>query len=77
LKIGITSDLHLEFRNKKYAEEVLEVINNTPVDILLIAGDVHSDEIQYDKFLKGNQGSLSEFAWETMTSSSNQCLMIL
>jgi 3',5'-cyclic AMP phosphodiesterase CpdA len=50
MKIGVCSDLHLEFRNSIETAEILDLLNNTECDHLVLAGDVA--QIDSDWFLK-------------------------
>ncbi len=54
MKIGYCSDLHLEFYNKQYARDTAEMLVEVQknVDLLVIAGDLHSDRHRRFHFLK-------------------------
>lgn len=52
-RLGIISDLHLEFRDTTTAIKLLEYIDSykKEIDFLIIAGDIHSKKILRDYFL--------------------------
>ena len=51
MKIGLVSDLHLEFYKPSAANYLLNMINNTDVDIRIVAGDVSPNNKFRKEFL--------------------------
>lgn len=54
MKIGYCSDLHLEFYSSSFRNTALEILRESQdkVDILIIAGDLHSDFHKRKRFLE-------------------------
>lgn len=51
MKIGILSDLHLEFRDTIFTVKTMDMINDCDADHIVIAGDIHSNNMFRDYFI--------------------------
>lgn len=51
MKIGYLSDLHLEFRDTPFTVRAMNMINDCDADHIVIAGDIHSNNMFRDYFL--------------------------
>lgn len=54
MKIGLISDLHLEFRNKREIEAIASALVVLPVDVIFDAGDLHPDAEMRDLFAQAS-----------------------
>lgn len=52
MKIGIISDLHLEFRDTAQSVSLLDSIKEHDYDVLVMAGDVHPNRLLHDYTIK-------------------------
>lgn len=50
MKLGIISDLHLEFRSIEFMHSMIDTLNKWDGDKLIIAGDTHSNDRLRDDF---------------------------
>ena len=49
--IGFLSDLHLEFRDTMFTVKAINMINDSDADYIVIAGDIHSNNMFRDYFI--------------------------
>lgn len=55
MKLGIVSDLHLEFRDANFFYDISDKLHESEADVIILAGDIHSQKIMRDLFLKSIQ----------------------
>lgn len=51
MKIGILSDIHLEFYDNQYRANLINMINDCDADYIVLAGDYHPNKEYRDYFL--------------------------
>jgi len=55
MKLGIVSDLHLEFRDANFFYDISDKLHESEADVIILAGDIHRQKIMRDLFLESIQ----------------------